>query len=144
MPKMNSMNKRAAFNSLKNGALFGSLVPKKPIGALGPPGVSGHHGVDITRQMIKEVNIIATAPKSRPHIYSPIASRLYAVLDASIKGELVMEKHSQEQRVLVELVNRLLDWDRAKKQGIPTGKLKVTPLQAKTLVKLYNMTTRRV
>ncbi len=143
MPKMNSFNKRAIFDSMKAKGV-GSIASKKPVGALGPPGVSGHHGVDITRNMIKEVNIIATAPKSRPHIYSPIASRLYAVLDASIKGELVMEKHSQEQRVLVELVNRLLDWDRVKRVGGNPGKLKVTPLQAKTLMKYYEMTKRRV
>ncbi|MFA6065232.1 MAG: hypothetical protein WCW44_01295 [archaeon] len=144
MPKMNSLNKRAVFGALKKSGNFNLPGAKKPVGALGVPGVSGHHGVDITRQMIKEVNIIATAPKSRPHIYSPIASRIYAVLSAAEKGELFIERRSVEQTVLVELVNRLLDLERGKKDGVLQGKLKVTPLQAKTLMKYYNMTKRRL
>ena len=78
------------------------------------------------------------------HLYKPLAFRVSTVLEAAREGSLNIEMYSQEHQSLVDIVNRLVEWDIKKTRRNPNlGKIKLTLLQAKTLNKAYKEATQQ-
>jgi hypothetical protein len=107
---------------------------------VGVRGVSGRRGGNFTDAMIDRVKLIS---QIHDHPYHALAKRVATVLSASIEGRVQIEMYSQEHQSLVDIVNKVVEWDLKKTRGITQPeKIKLSLLQAKTLNEAYKRALR--
>ncbi len=144
MPLGNNANRAKVLADLRKKMAQASTSSKKGVvssGAklsrprVGVRGVSGRRGGNFTDAMIDRVKLIS---QIKEHPYNALARRVATVLNASISGKVEIEMYSQEHQSLVDIVNKLVEWDLKKLHGNTSPpKIKLTLLQAKTLNEAY-------